>query len=421
MVRKHGLDGALHGDYRREPFHCEPALQSLQEIEGENAAGERGTPGSPDDSPTPTPTPTHGPGDDLILKPSRRLGRQESPLSRDTILTGKEKATSETLKLDPQSTTKADTKTSVSKEPSAASQHTDSPAVKAKEASAVKPLPNQAAHTPVATTPKVSASFQSPVFSSSSTVATSSSLTAKCLEKGPLTPSAPSPRASVQEQGQQTGQKVATSGSLAQILDKGKALGQTQADKGTASKTATPEATKAGKGSETVGKNGPGLKEGTGIVEKQSDAKAKALGSSATDPGPAVVKPKEGKTSGPFVSHRGAREEKRFLEVVEEHPASPSPTAVSPSSSKSRAASPGDKASFVTQLTSVAKTVLGPMKLGSQDGGKAKDGSPKTTEEKRGGSSGKSEASLGSRRGATGTWPGPGSSKSDKAKSSKNH
>ncbi|XP_041940848.1 microtubule-associated serine/threonine-protein kinase 1-like isoform X1 [Alosa sapidissima] len=404
VVRKHGLDGALHGDYRREPFHCEPALQSLQEIEGENAAGERGTPGSPDDSPTPTPTPTFSPGDDLTLKPSRRLGRQESPLSRDSFLTGRDKATSEALKLDPQPASKA---ASLQTEP-----------VKAKEATAEKPQPSQAAVTPAVASLKVTTADRTSLLSASSPVTTSSSSGAKASEKGPATPFTPSPLA--QEQGQRTGQRVVITGSPAQSLDKGKASGQSQADKGTAPKSAATEATKAGKGPE-VGKDGPGLKEGAGTSEKLSEAKAKAQGPPATDSGPTAAKPKEVKASGPFVTQRGAREEKRFLEVVEEHPTSPSPTALSPSSSKSRAASPGDRASFVTQLTSVAKTVLGPMKLGSQDGSKAKDGSQKGAEEKRGGSSGKSEALIGSRRGATGTWPGPGSSKSDKAKSSKNH
>ncbi len=52
------------------------------------------------------------------------------------------------------------------------------------------------------------------------------------------------------------------------------------------------------------------------------------------------------------------------------------------------------------QLTSVAKTVLGLMKLGSQDGGKAKESS-KTNEDKRATTLGKSEASSGSRHGLT--------------------
>ncbi|XP_042564240.1 microtubule-associated serine/threonine-protein kinase 1 isoform X2 [Clupea harengus] len=413
MVRKHGLDVTLHGDYRREPFHCESALQSLQEIEGENAAGERGTAGSPEECPTPTPTPTHASaGDDLTLKPSRRLGRQESPLSRDSFLTGREKAAPEVTKVT-KSPVNREAATSLQAEP-----------VKAKEASAEKPQPSQVAVTSTALAPKVTAGDRSPFLSTSSTVATSSSCGAKTSEKGPATLVTPSPSTLVQEQKQLTSQVVKSTSSPAQGLDKGKALGsggQAQ-DKAPTPKADTTEVTKPGKGPETTGKDGPSTKEGTWISEKLSESKAKAPVPPASHPGPAALRPNQGKISGATNSQRGTREEKRFLEVVEEHPASPSPTALSPSSSKSRAASPGDRASFVTQLTSVAKTVLGPMKLGSQDGSKTKDGSPKVAEEKRGGSSGKSETLFGSRRGATGTWPGPsGSSKSDKAKSSSKH
>uniref|UniRef100_A0A7N9AVH3 non-specific serine/threonine protein kinase n=1 Tax=Mastacembelus armatus TaxID=205130 RepID=A0A7N9AVH3_9TELE len=88
---------------------------------------------------------------------------------------------------------------------------------------------------------------------------------------------------------------------------------------------------------------------------------------------------------------------------LKHNPMSPSSNAASPCSSKSRPMSPGDKASFVTQLTSVAKTVLGPMKGGTQEGAKLKDTS-KTTEEKRGQASGKAEASSGAgRRGGPAT------------------
>lgn len=72
---------------------------------------------------------------------------------------------------------------------------------------------------------------------------------------------------------------------------------------------------------------------------------------------------------------RGSKEDRAHLEVLEENPASPFP--------RSRPTSPGDKSSFVTQLTSVAKTVLGPMKGASPDGPRAKDAT-RAGEEKRG-------------------------------------
>ncbi|KAK1878291.1 RNA polymerase principal sigma factor HrdC [Dissostichus eleginoides] len=87
----------------------------------------------------------------------------------------------------------------------------------------------------------------------------------------------------------------------------------------------------------------------------------------------------------------GGKEERAHLEVLEENPTSPS----SPSSNKPRPMSPGEKASFVTQLTTVAKTVL----KGGQEGVKGKDNVMKTSEEKKG-NVGKAEgASAGGRRG----------------------
>uniref|UniRef100_W5K776 non-specific serine/threonine protein kinase n=1 Tax=Astyanax mexicanus TaxID=7994 RepID=W5K776_ASTMX len=60
-MRKHSLE-VSHSDYRKEGFHCELGLQSLLETEGENLAS-----------------------------PVRKLGRQESPLSRDALLAGRER------------------------------------------------------------------------------------------------------------------------------------------------------------------------------------------------------------------------------------------------------------------------------------------------------------------------------------------
>lgn len=148
------------------------------------------------------------------------------------------------------------------------------------------------------------------------------------------------------------------------------------------------------------------------------ECKAKASAPPATDSGMLQIKSKVEKSSVHSGSIRTLRDERTHMEVMEESPASPSPSTPSPGTGKSRTVSPGDRSSFVTQLTSVAKTVLGPMKLGSQDGGKGKDSSTKTGEDKRAGTLGKSEASSGAWRIATGTWPGPGSSKS---KSSNKH
>uniref|UniRef100_A0A6Q2X2D0 non-specific serine/threonine protein kinase n=1 Tax=Esox lucius TaxID=8010 RepID=A0A6Q2X2D0_ESOLU len=115
---------------------------------------------------------------------------------------------------------------------------------------------------------------------------------------------------------------------------------------------------------------------------------------------------------GPVNCYRGTLdwEDKCRLEVVEEHSPSPSPspTGVTPTlcapsfcPGRTRPASPGDKTSFVTQLTSAAKSVLGPIKgsMASQSQelprGKEQKDMPRAGEEKQGTAAGKSEASPG--------------------------
>ncbi|XP_051776535.1 microtubule-associated serine/threonine-protein kinase 1 isoform X2 [Erpetoichthys calabaricus] len=82
------------------------------------------------------------------------------------------------------------------------------------------------------------------------------------------------------------------------------------------------------------------------------------------------------------------KEGKWLLEVVEEHTTSVSP------SGKSRPSSFSDKSSFVTQLTTVAKNVLTPMKM-SVPGVEVLKG--KSAEDKRGSTVGKVETGAGSR------------------------
>uniref|UniRef100_A0A8C5CYH7 non-specific serine/threonine protein kinase n=1 Tax=Gadus morhua TaxID=8049 RepID=A0A8C5CYH7_GADMO len=97
---------------------------------------------------------------------------------------------------------------------------------------------------------------------------------------------------------------------------------------------------------------------------------------------------------GPVNCYRGTLdwEDKCRLEVVEEGSPSPSPSPTAtapslcgPSLCKARPASPGDKTSFVSQLTSVAKTVLGPIKMVTQDVVRSRDQPPRAPEERQGG------------------------------------
>lgn len=84
-MRKHSLEVG-HSDYRKESFHSELGLQSLLEIEGENLASTSAS------SPSPTqPVGVLLPLETGVLKPVRKFGRQESPLSRDAFLAGRAK------------------------------------------------------------------------------------------------------------------------------------------------------------------------------------------------------------------------------------------------------------------------------------------------------------------------------------------
>uniref|UniRef100_A0A7N8XL47 non-specific serine/threonine protein kinase n=1 Tax=Mastacembelus armatus TaxID=205130 RepID=A0A7N8XL47_9TELE len=80
-LRKHSLE-VQHSEYRKDAFLCELGLQSLLETEGENLPPN--TPPLPSSSSYTTP-------ETGMLKPARRLGRQESPLSRETLLAGRER------------------------------------------------------------------------------------------------------------------------------------------------------------------------------------------------------------------------------------------------------------------------------------------------------------------------------------------
>ncbi|XP_048870435.1 microtubule-associated serine/threonine-protein kinase 1-like isoform X1 [Brienomyrus brachyistius] len=135
---------------------------------------------------------------------------------------------------------------------------------------------------------------------------------------------------------------------------------------------------------------------GTSFVPSLASLPSQAPASSRTS---LMTKPRQGKGLAPVNCYRGALgwEEKGLLEVVEEHPSTPtqSPTAAS-ASSRSRPISPAEKSSFVTHLSSVAKTVLGPIKMGSQEVLKGKH-SFGAADESKGSSAGKSEASSGGR------------------------
>uniref|UniRef100_A0A8C1X706 non-specific serine/threonine protein kinase n=1 Tax=Cyprinus carpio TaxID=7962 RepID=A0A8C1X706_CYPCA len=366
-MRKHGLE-VVHAEYRRESFHCEHALQSLMEIEGENTPG---APPSPPDQ-----TPTHTPAQ-LTMSPVRQLGRQDSIAGRESEGKARQPDSSEAV-----------LRTASKKQPAATT---------------LDPKSSTQFGEPPQKEKVASKSESSQVVSTGKEAARDAGKSESFYAMG-SGPKVPERTPVVQSSGAQELKPHSLQTDGPKGLENGKDMGKIPVKEKTA-QTMAPEASKSGKGPLTI--------EGTG----PSSAGAMRVSAAV----PAQSKTIEEWVQTPLGSPRGPQEERCRLEVAEESPASPSPTARSPCTSKSRAVSPGDRSSFVTQLTSVAKTMLGPMKLGSQDGGKVKESS-KTNEDKRAATLGKSEASSGSRRGLTGTWPGPGSSKPEKAsKSSSKH
>ncbi|XP_067227004.1 microtubule-associated serine/threonine-protein kinase 1 [Chanodichthys erythropterus] len=365
-MRKHGLD-VVHAEYRRESFHCEHALQSLMEIEGENTPG--APPSPPDQTPTHTPI-------QRTLSPAKHFGRQDSMADRESEGKMKKPDSSEAV-----------LRTASKHEP---------------VATTLDPKSTQLAETPQKE--KVASKSDSSQVSVISTVKEAARDVGK--SESLCIPSAmgcgsktPNWTPIIKSSGAQESKPHSLQTEGPKGLENGKDTEKITLKEKTAP-TVAPEASKSGKGPLSV--------EGTGPSSVGAPKVSEAI--------PVLSKTIEERVQTPSGSTRAPQEERCRLEAVEE-----SPTAKSPCTSKSRAVSPGDRSSFVTQLTSVAKTVLGPMKLGSQDGGKAKDSS-KTNEDKRAATLGKSEASSGSRRGLTGTWPGPGSSKPEKAtKSSSKH
>ncbi|XP_019713916.1 microtubule-associated serine/threonine-protein kinase 1-like isoform X2 [Hippocampus comes] len=407
-LRKHSLE-VTHGDYRRESFHCEHSLQSLLEMEGENG------PAPPSPSSSSSPSPPLG-GESSSLKPVRRLGRQESPLSRDTMVTVTEKDTQITAC----DLIGSNTEPKTTKNESTVDPNTTLSISGAQQGSAVietisSKVVAAAARSPIETKPKQGLKPQNAnAVTSEGTVSQSRPCekvstpgSTKCLQ-----PQERKPKDSHAE-------TVSSSKTLGNAEDKTKYVAG--ADKGCCRKGSTTESSKPRKTTESVEKEG-------GRGDKKTEM-TRIKGPAPPLPAPAQV---HGATNVPVAvsakveraskSYRGAKEDKAHLEVLEENAISPSSNASSSCSGKPRTMSPGDRGSFVTQLTSVAKTVLGPMKGGLQDCSKVKD-AYKSSEEKRGSSAGKAEASNAAGRRGAQTTPAGGALQMDKGnnRGSKHH
>lgn len=477
-----------HGDYRRDSFHCEHSLQSLLEIEGENG------PAPPSPSSSSSPSPPLG-GEIAGIKPSRRMGRQESPLSRDTLFTAKEKDSQVVLaeisgvqtgstdaKVEAKilnKTTEVEKseiatteKTSMAEKASVNSSNSDPTFSKNKEknskqqsrqtdgAAKAKQLESKQTNTLIDSTAKAKqqeAKQQSVLTDSAaktkqqeskqqsgltdnvakgkqqqsmladsatkgkeskqqSTLAESMAKAKESKQQSMLTDSMA--KAKQQDSKPQSMLTDSTAKAKDKVEDKTKS--PTAPDKVNMQKSTEPSQARSRKGSETSEKAGTSgdkdkTTEATKLKRQAPLAPTHALANVAQLP--ASARAKYEKLSGPLNS---CHPERAHLETLEENPMSPLSCTPLLSSSKLRPMSPGDKTSFVTQLTSVAKTVLGPMKVGSQDGVKIKD-STKTSEEKKGNAMGKAENLSGS--GRRGGQLGSGTSQCDKAnsRSSKHH
>ncbi|XP_037544398.1 microtubule-associated serine/threonine-protein kinase 1 [Nematolebias whitei] len=367
-LRKHSLE-VTHGDYRRESFHCEHSLQSLLEIEGENGPA----PPSPSSSSSPSPPMGAEMGG---LSQARRLGRQESPLSRDVLVTNKEKDV----------TTAPEHAGSQNERRVPSAEWRSSEVERSKTSSSAVALKSAPSHRETRSSPG-----KPPDASRSDAAVLQSKPSDKTSTPGPKslqqTDCRAAPKAQEKTEEKEKGAGGGDKTNLQSKHRKGPEVGEKGGASGSEKAT---EATKT---------KGPAP---TASVQVQPPSTARH------------------RAERPAVCSRGPKEERAHLEALEENPVSPS--SVSPPSNKSRPMSPGDKASFVTQLTSVAKTVLGPMKGGSQETGKSKD-TPKTSEERKGGSGGKTEATSGGvRRMGQGSASGSSSSAhSEKTRSSKHH
>ncbi|XP_053711072.1 microtubule-associated serine/threonine-protein kinase 1-like isoform X1 [Synchiropus splendidus] len=352
-LRKHSLE-VQHSEFRKDAFLCELGLQSLLETDGETLP------------PNPPPLPSSSPAPEArILKPVRRLGRQESPLSRETLLAGREREERERGR-EREKRRVEDTETIQER-------------LSRVEASAAQPT--RKPHTGQLTfnqqggpNPRMGPEFS---------LANSPTKTSDGLE----------------------GRRDLNSKHLdpKSLFSNSKSLQEELSD---AKQEEDSRTVPARPGLPTNGSGSPlskTFKSGDRKLEAESDIRtdvgskspklpARVLAPVVPPHGQPLLLGKVRQGLGPVNCYRGTLdwEDKCRLEVVEEHSPSPSPSPTGvtpslcgPSLCKSRPMSPGDKTSFVSQLTTVAKNVLGPMKLGSQDSGsKSREQQSRAPEEK---------------------------------------
>ncbi|XP_065151383.2 microtubule-associated serine/threonine-protein kinase 1 isoform X2 [Paramisgurnus dabryanus] len=364
VMRKHSLEIG-HSDYRKDGFHCELGLQSLMEIEGENL------PSAPVTSPSPTQQ-TPSPPETGVLKPVRKLGRQESPLSRDALLAGRERERNKERMSELSQT--SDTKPGVVKETILPGSFTPpgSQNLSLQEVSLVKPQTGQPPFTK--SSPTASEYKPSMVTSIPSPLTTVSSPFAKTT--GPSIIKETGTDAGKTTHNQQVGTtKPLSSGSTSDVISKDSSETQEREAKqevflnkqgipcSAPGKTVGTEITKAGKGLCDV----ESLKKSAlDPHTRTSDVRVRTPSKGVISPHPpqaqcsALGKLRQEKSLPPVSCYRATFdwEDKCLLEVVEEHSPSPtpSPTGMPPDLSKSQPQSPGDKSGLATLVKSTGET-----------------------------------------------------------------
>ncbi|KAM7394135.1 hypothetical protein PAMP_020954 [Pampus punctatissimus] len=435
-LRKHSLE-VQHSEYRKDAFLCELGLQSLLETDGENLP------------PNPSPLPSSITPETGVLKPVRRLGRQESPLSRETLLAGREKEERERVR-EREKERDAETETVLERLSRIGATVTQSSLTR-KSHTGELPLNSQCGHSS-----RITAETDKATTPSTPTKTTGSLGGQKGPEKI-LQGQADLPikqldlkAAKSVLSSSKTPQEQLLAGRTEPKQDGDYKSGPSRPALACAAftKNSAPTSDKC-IGMNTAITGGPLSISKTFKPSGMGDSLRKA-GAESSDPRTpdlgsrspklparvlAPVVPPHGQPLslgkvrqglGPVNCYRGTLdwEDKCRLEVVEEHSPSPSPspTAVAPSLCgpslcKSRPVSPGDKTSFVSQLTTVAKSVLGPIKLGSQESAKSKDQQTRAVEEKQGSIAGRFDTPAGGRGvvGAAVVTQSPASSPLDKS------
>lgn len=409
-LRKHSLE-VQHSEYRKDAFLCELGLQSLLETEGENL------PPNPPTLPSSSTTPETG-----VLKPVRRLGRQESPLSRETLLAGREREERERGR-EREKEREIDTTTVLERLSRVEATESHSSLTR-KPHTAELPLSSQAgpsarlsAETTKATTPGTPTKTTGSLAGQTGPGISQAKLTPKQQDHKAVKDvfsNSKDPREQLggRTEPKQEGNSKSRSGAPGALFSKSSA---STPDKSIGiNSTVTAGPLSMNKTFKPSGMMDSLRKIGT----ESSDSRTPDLGSKSPKLPARILAPvvpphgqplslgKVRQGLGPVNCYRGTLdwEDKCRLEVVEEHSPSPSPspTAVTPSLCgpslcKSRPVSPGEKTSFVSQLTTVAKNVLGPIKIGSQEAAKSKDQQPKAADEKQGATAGRCDSAAGSR------------------------